>query len=685
MIWFAGGRTWVAEFLQYFEGDAKWPWMIATHGQNCITDINFGTFYDVLRSAMCTAWMDTQQGRTVAVAMGDVNQVLTRWPHNADLHWVRNIAVNAASPEMLAEAWPSPFAILRDADGRYNGVWRMPRGIDPDKADQLTRVVAKRLGDDTFPVYTFLPIPPDRDHIYRLVRDADSYLTTPVDLWEGPEGRRARLQAMAKPAKGAWTGCVFANGPQQPAKPRAEPKRGASVEDDARRRDQVVRALADYNYPGKVVDVLRGPVVTLYVFRPAPGTRSDKIVSLASDIARTLEVPSARIAPLPDRGAFGIEVPNDVRQSVELSAVLDSPEYRNSTAALPLALGVDIGGTPVVADLATMPHLLVAGTTGSGKSVGLNAMILSLLHRFSPDQCRFLMIDPKRLELRPYRDIPHLIMPVITEPADAVTALRWAVDEMMRRYKLLGTAAVRNIANYNAKIRSTSELLPYVVIVIDELTDLMAEGGSDVNDLLKRLGRLARAAGIHLIVATQKPTTNVLDTVLRSNLPARVAFRVSDYNTSKTILDAGGAEDLLGNGDMLYMSGGSRIIRAHGPFVSDDEVENACKALREMGEPQYVDVGGEDEAEGNMFAADEDVREVEVVRSEAGDGKTSVARACKWLKRALADGARLGAELAEEAERIGISRTTLDRAADEYLGVIKSGGGFGKSKTWSLT
>jgi S-DNA-T family DNA segregation ATPase FtsK/SpoIIIE len=385
--------------------------------------------------------------------------------------------------------------------------------------------------------------------------------------------------------------------------------------------------LGDFGVQGEILKVSPGPIVTLYELEPAPGTKTSRVVGLADDIARSMSAISARIAAVPAKNAIGIELPNAKRETVYLKELLASRDYDKTQAKLPLVLGKNIAGEPVIADLAKMPHLLVAGTTGSGKSVAINTMLLSLLYRLSPEQCRFIMIDPKMLELSVYDDIPHLLTPVVTEAHKAVTALKWAVREMEDRYRAMSKLGVRNIDGFNERIRAargSGEVLmhriqtgfdsdtgkpvyeeqpiplvdlPFIVIIVDEFADLMLVAGKEVENAIQRLAQMARAAGIHLIMATQRPSVDVITGVIKANFPTRISFQVTSRIDSRTILGDGGAEQLLGQGDMLYMASGGRITRVHGPFVSDAEVEKTVTYLRQQGTPHYIDGVTEDESE----------------------------------------------------------------------------------------
>ena len=387
--------------------------------------------------------------------------------------------------------------------------------------------------------------------------------------------------------------------------------------------------LGDFSVKGEITESRYGPVVTRHDLEPAPGTKSQRVISLADDIARSMSAVSVRVAVVPGQNVIGIELPNTDRQVVVLREILDHAVWQSDGSNLPMALGKDIAGAPVIVDLAKMPHLLVAGTTGSGKSVGINAMILSLLYRHTPETCRMILVDPKMLELSVYDGIPHLLSPVVTEPSKAVTALKWAVREMETRYRNMAKLNVRNIAGYNervAKARDEGEVLtrrvqtgfdaetgrpvfeeeildltplPFIVVVIDEVADLMLVAGKEIEAAVQRLAQMARAAGIHVIMATQRPSVDVITGTIKANFPTRISFQVTSRIDSRTILGEQGAEQLLGRGDMLFMEGGGRVTRVHGPFVSDDEVQAVADFLRKQGEPDYNEkvVAEEEEAD----------------------------------------------------------------------------------------
>nr|WP_323721887.1 DNA translocase FtsK [Candidatus Fokinia cryptica] len=385
--------------------------------------------------------------------------------------------------------------------------------------------------------------------------------------------------------------------------------------DDEDRSDDLMNVLQDFGIHGKIVSKAKGPLVTLYEFEPSAGTKASRVIGLAEDIARSMKCESARISIISENNALGIELPNKIRDLVSLRALLAHYSYTHTEAKIPLILGQTISGSPHVADLAAMPHLLMAGTTGSGKSVAVNNMILSILYKYTPEECKFIMIDPKMLELSVYRDIPHLAMPVVTDPRAAVEALRWAVNEMERRYRMMSILSVRNIAAYNSMIDCTDsdeivkhmqvgfdeesknpifekvsfkkEKIPYIVIIVDEMADLMLVAGKDVEECIQRLAQMARASGMHIIMATQRPSVDVVTGIIKANFPTRISFQVASKIDSRTIIGENGAEQLLGKGDMLYVIPGKKASRIHAPFVSDKDVEKVADFLRSIGRPSY--------------------------------------------------------------------------------------------------
>jgi S-DNA-T family DNA segregation ATPase FtsK/SpoIIIE len=460
----------------------------------------------------------------------------------------------------------------------------------------------------------------------------------------------------------------------------------AALEQNARLLETV---LEDFGVKGQIVKVRPGPVVTLYELEPAPGTKASRVIGLADDIARSMSAVSARVATVPGRNVIGIELPNAKRETVFLRELLSTKHYEDNRLGLPLALGKDIGGDPVIADLARMPHLLIGGTTGSGKSVAVNTMILSLLYRLPPDKCRFIMIDPKMLELSVYQDIPHLLTPVVTEPRKAIVALKWVVREMEDRYRAMSAQGVRNIAGYNEKLgearkkgvlltrkvqtgidpetrRPTFEdeevdlnPLPFIVVIIDEMADLMLVAGKEIEAAVQRLAQMARAAGIHVVMATQRPSVDVITGTIKANFPTRISFQVTSKIDSRTILGEQGGEQLLGQGDMLYMAGGGKIARVHGPFVSDGEVEDVVKHLRAQGAPAYIDAvtddpdgeeGGGGAGEGGSEEGESDQLYDQAIALVARERKCSTS----FIQRYLQIGYNRAARIVERMEREGV-------------------------------
>ena len=446
--------------------------------------------------------------------------------------------------------------------------------------------------------------------------------------------------------------------------------------------------LDDFNVKGEITGVRTGPVVTMYELEPAPGIKSSRVIGLADDIARNMSAISARVSSIPGRTVMGIELPNADRQMVSFKEMVASEAFAAHKGLLPIILGKDIAGEPVVADLATMPHLLVAGTTGSGKSVGLNCILLSLLYRLRPDQCRMILVDPKVLELKSYDEIPHLLSPVVTEPAKAVRALKWAVEEMERRYRQMSELSVRNISGFNEKLRNATtkgkplgrrisigfdretgeelfedkqldyQVLPQIVIIVDELADLMVTVGKEIEVLIQRLSQKSRAAGIHLIMATQRPSVDVITGVIKANLPTRISFAVTSRIDSRTILGEMGAEQLLGKGDMLYKPSSDPLKRVHGPFVSDEEVERIAEHWRAQGKPEYVDSVTEEPEDGG-FGFDD----LDATASDSPDER-KYRQACQivfesqkastsWLQRQLGVGYNTAAKWIERMEEDG--------------------------------
>ena len=478
---------------------------------------------------------------------------------------------------------------------------------------------------------------------------------------------------------------------QEPTGQRAEAMSAEALEQSAGLLESI---LEDFGVRGEIIDVRPGPVVTLYEFEPAPGVKSSRVIGLSDDIARSMSALSARVAVVPGRNVIGIELPNAVRETVFFRELIECEEYWESKYKLAVCLGKTIGGEPVIAELAKMPHLLVAGTTGSGKSVAINTMILSLVYRLRPEECRLIMVDPKMLELSVYDGIPHLLTPVVTDPKKAVMALKWAVREMEDRYRKMSRLGVRNIDGYNARAaearakgeeitvqvpsgfdRSTGEPtyseeamdlshMPYIVVIVDEMADLMMVAGKEIEGAIQRLAQMARAAGIHLIMATQRPSVDVITGTIKANFPTRISFQVTSKIDSRTILGEQGAEHLLGQGDMLHMAGGGRISRVHGPFVSDREVEHVVAHLKRQGRPHYLGTVTEEEAPAeDVAAADEPVFDKSALNEESGDDLYEKAvkvvlrdRKCStsYIQRRLSVGYNRAASLVERMEQEGL-------------------------------
>ncbi len=460
-----------------------------------------------------------------------------------------------------------------------------------------------------------------------------------------------------------------------------------SLERNARLLETV---LDDFNVKGEITAVRTGPVVTMYELEPAPGIKASRVIGLADDIARNMSAVSARVSAIPGRTVMGIELPNADRQMVALRELVGCEAFAHHKGMLPIILGKDIAGEPIVADLASMPHLLVAGTTGSGKSVGLNCILLSLLFRFRPDECKLILIDPKVLELKSYDDIPHLLAPVVTEPAKAVRALKWAVEEMERRYRQMSEIGVRNLGGFNDKVRGAAAkgkplgrriqvgfdqdtgeelyeerqldyaVLPQIVLIVDELADLMVTVGKEIEVLIQRLSQKSRAAGIHLIMATQRPSVDVITGVIKANLPTRISFAVTSRIDSRTILGEQGAEQLLGRGDMLFKQATDAVKRVHGPFVSDDEVESVASAWRAQGKPTYVDSVTEEPEDGGSFGFDD----LDATASDAPDERKyrqvcqlvfeSQKASASWLQRQMGVGYNTASKWIERMEADGL-------------------------------
>ncbi|MDC3116992.1 DNA translocase FtsK [Candidatus Pelagibacter sp.] len=429
-------------------------------------------------------------------------------------------------------------------------------------------------------------------------------------------------------------------------------ERENSVKNQSSDPEFLEKILLDFGVNGKIKKISHGPVVTLNEFEPAAGVKVSKIINLSDDIARNTSSESARISTIPGSNTVGIELPNSLRENVYLSEILNNSDFKKKEIKLPIALGKSISGNPIVGDLSSMPHLLIAGTTGSGKSVCINTIILSLLYRHTPERCKFILIDPKMLELSTYEGVPHLLCPVITEAKKAASVLGWVVKEMESRYRLMTKEGVRNIDGYNSKHKLP---MPYIVVVVDEMSDLMLVAGKEIENYIQKLSQMARAAGIHIIMATQRPSVDVITGTIKANFPTRISFQVTSKIDSRTILGEQGAEQLLGKGDMLYMSSANRIIRIHAPFVSDNEIENINNSLRSQAEPDYVDeiLNFADEKEigdGSKNIGDKDElyqTAVEIIKSE---GKPSTS----FLQRKLQIGYNRAARIIDMMEGEGI-------------------------------
>jgi DNA segregation ATPase FtsK/SpoIIIE, S-DNA-T family len=550
-------------------------------------------------------------GILTMLAEGGIDQLLVSLTANQSW-WLRTLGPLLVGGGGLWLWWRSMQ--LADLPIRWPAAWRRAPREDAERADMLDRDIE--------------PAP--------AISEPRRQVEAPVG--PGPEIiEPARPPVAATPKRQPMQADMFAaKSLPELALLKPAPDRGPLTVDKGaldRNARLLETVLLDFAVKGVVKAVRQGPVVTMYELEPAPGTKASRVSNLAEDIARNMSALSARIAPIPGRTVIGIELPNAKTEPVVLHQLIASEAFQAQTGELPIVLGKNIAGDPVIADLAPMPHLLIAGTTGSGKSVGLNTMILSLLYRLTPDQCRMIMIDPKMLELSIYDGIPHLLSPVVTEPAKAVRALKWAVEQMEDRYRMMSSLSVRNLAGYNEKIRSAKaggkslrrrvqtgfnpdtgqavyeeealdyEALPQIVVVVDELADLMMTAGKEVEFLIQRLAQKARAAGIHLILATQRPSVDVITGVIKANLPTRISFHVTSKIDSRTILGEMGAEQLLGKGDMLYQPGGKQPIRIHGPFVSDDEVRGVADHWRAQGQPTYIDAVTEEPEDGG-FALD---------------------------------------------------------------------------------
>ena len=603
-------------------------------------------------------------------------------------------AWRSAVPEKLDERWAKKAAGPIDDDEERTSIWRgrLFHAFLSLKA-RIARLVARRMEAHEPVRRAPTPVVSPRDRIV----PAQGELLPGVEDEDDDDG--VEIAAPAAPRKAAKPRAPrrSSGGYQLPplsllAAARAIDRFAPSQESIQETAVALEKVLQDFGVRGEIINARPGPVVTLYELEPAPGIKSSRVIGLSDDIARSMSALSARVAVVSGRNVIGIELPNDRREKVYFREMLGSNDYEGTQAKLPLCLGKTIGGEPVVVDLARMPHLLIAGTTGSGKSVAINTMILSLLYRLTPEQCRLIMVDPKMLELSVYDHIPHLLTPVVTDPKKAVVALKWAVREMEERYKKMSKLGVRNIDGYNARLADAKakgealsrtvhtgydkesgeaiyekeeldlEPLPYIVIVVDEMADLMMVAGKDIEGAVQRLAQMARAAGLHVILATQRPSVDVITGTIKANFPTRISFQVTSKIDSRTILGEQGAEQLLGQGDMLYMAGGGRISRVHGPFVADEEVEKVVNHLKTQGTPQYLeavtasleeeDENGNPVFDGSAMGQAGDATDLyqQAVQIVTRDKKASTS----YIQRRLQIGYNRAASIMERMEQEGI-------------------------------
>ena len=634
----------------------------------------------------------------------------------------------AAAPRHGRRIGRAALSGLRAAGGFGAGLWSRWRELrraeaefheEPGEDDIIRRLAPHQEGGRRAagpsgspriePVFSPGPrraAPPPMEEVEEAVEDdyAEGYDVEEPEEEDAGEAPPPRVSRVNKPLKQGkrlrkdmQPGFSFAAADEYEMPPLtllAEPKRigkPAELSDEALEQNarMLEGVLDDFGVKGQILKVRPGPVVTLYELEPAPGIKSSRVISLADDIARSMSAISARVAVVQGRNAIGIELPNAKRETVYLREMLGSEAFEKSSLNLAIALGKNIGGEPVFADLARMPHLLIAGTTGSGKSVGINTMILSLLYRLPPERCKLIMIDPKMLELSVYEGIPHLLAPVVTDPRKAVVALKWAVREMEERYRKMSKVGVRNIDGYNARMKQAAQKgeqisrtvqtgfdpesgepvfekesmdlapMPYIVVIIDEMADLMMVAGKDIEGAVQRLAQMARAAGIHVVMATQRPSVDVITGTIKANFPTRISFQVTSKIDSRTILGEQGAEQLLGQGDMLYMAGGGRISRLHAPFVADDEVEKIVSHLKAQGAPEYVEAVTEEPEEGEYGepgamggeggASGDDLYD-QAVAVVLRDKKVSTS----YVQRRLQIGYNKAASLIERMEREGL-------------------------------
>jgi S-DNA-T family DNA segregation ATPase FtsK/SpoIIIE len=685
--WLGAPGAWIADLLLSLWGPPAGLLLVpvALIGLRIVRGADGGRW---LRSLLLTVLGILFVGSAAALLSGEaVNGLPASWGGALGLSLAKLIDLGLASigEPGIAEPFRIVSLVLCSALG-LAALW-FGLGLSREEREWVAarRLPRVRTADAEYEVEA-LPEPEDRPARAPVITPAEPPRTVIADRVKAPEKAK---RPMRDRQPSLALGDSFQLPPLELLSPAPPPVGGAldkaSLERNARLLESV---LDDFSVKGEIVEVRPGPVVTMYELEPASGIKASRVIQLADDIARNMSALSARVATIPGRSVIGIELPNAKREMVVLSELIASHAFEDQVAQLPIVLGKNIAGDPVVADLAPMPHLLVAGTTGSGKSVGLNCMILSLLYRLTPEQCKMIMIDPKMLELSIYDDIPHLLSPVVTEPAKAIRALKWTVEQMEERYRMMASVGVRQLSSFNAKVREAKgkgqslgrrvqtgydpetgqpryeheeldyDVLPQIVVVVDELADLMMTAGKEVEFLIQRLAQKARAAGIHLIMATQRPSVDVITGVIKANLPTRISFAVTSKIDSRTILGEQGAEQLLGKGDMLYMPGGKQIARVHGPFVSDEEVRAVADHWRSQGRPDYVQaVTEEPEDGGYMFEGQptgEDDPEAQLYRKAIQTVAESQKASTSYLQRQLRLGYNNAARLIERMEKDGV-------------------------------
>jgi DNA segregation ATPase FtsK/SpoIIIE, S-DNA-T family len=702
--WLGAAGAWVADLLLSTFGPAAGAWVpiILVPGIRLVRGRDSGRWG---RAALLTLLALVLAGTAVDLQLpGTSLKLPAGWGGAAGIVGGNIISTGLALIHAPGFATPARYAAELLLAGLALWIWITAIGLEADERDWLARVGRTTARNGR--VVTQRKVVPRKTAAERRI------LAEEVDDDDFDDEADEDLPAATGPSR-PLTRPVIADRQLAPAKAKDEkrqasldlrdayvlpsldllapppPDTGMAIDKAALERNAQLLAtvLEDFKVHGSITQVRPGPVVTMYELEPAPGIKASRVIALADDIARNMSALSARVATIPGRTVIGIELPNTKRESVMLSELISSQAFEDQAAQLPIVLGKNIFGDPVVADLAPMPHLLVAGTTGSGKSVGLNCMIASLLYRLNPKQCRMIMIDPKMLELSIYDDIPHLLSPVVTEPAKAVRALKWAVEQMEERYRMMASVGVRSLASFNEKVRTAKsrgqqlgrrvqtgydaesghpvyeeekldfEPLPQIVVIVDELADLMMTAGKEVEFLIQRLAQKARAAGIHLIMATQRPSVDVITGVIKANLPTRISFSVTSKIDSRTILGEQGAEQLLGKGDMLYMPGGKQIARVHGPFVSDEEVRAIADHWRGQGTPDYISAVTEEPEDGGFALdgqpADDDSPDAALYRKAVQVVAESQKASTSYVQRQLRIGYNSAARLIERMEKEG--------------------------------